>query len=203
MPDQLGDNVGSMSSAHPDSDRFHELLLRARDGDGAALQDAFGVVFAELRGMASSLLARERVGHTLQTTALVNEAYLKLCKQQTVGVAERGQFLAIAAQAMRRILVDHARTRKRQKRGGNGERVGLDEAVLDYENHVGDLLDLDNALERLAEQDPRMSQVVELRFFAGLDAAETAAALDIGQRTCERDWTMARAWLRRQLAPYA
>lgn len=189
-------------SSSPDADRFHELLLRARDGDSGALQDAFGVVFGELRGMASSLLARERVGHTLQTTALVNEAYLKLCKQDTVGVAERGQFLAIAAQAMRRILVDHARTRKRQKRGGGeGARVGLDETVLDYEHRVGDLIDLDDALQRLAEQDARMSQVVELRFFAGLDASEAAAALGIGLRTCERDWTMARAWLRRQLAP--
>ena len=185
----------------PDPDRLLELLKSAKGGDDRAFREAFEVVFAELRTMASTLLARERVGHTLQTTALVHEAFLKLCKQDSMGVEQRGQFLGIAAQAMRRILVDHARTRKRNKRGGNGvaEPLGLDQAVTDYESRAGDLQDLDVALQALAKRDPRMSRVVELRFFVGLDAAETAAALGIGLRTCERDWAMARAWLRKQL----
>ena len=179
---------------------FTRLLVAARNGDHDALQQAFVVVFGELRRMASGLLKQERCGHTLQPTALVNEAYLKLCRQDSTAAAERGQFLAVAAQAMRRMLVDHARTRGRDKRRAPGHQVPLDETVAQYESRASDLVALDEALERLSARDARMGRVVELRFFAGLDPVETASALGIGLRTCERDWTMARAWLRQELA---
>ncbi|MCR9248006.1 MAG: ECF-type sigma factor [bacterium] len=184
-------------SAEPTHD-VTRLLAAARAGDRSAFEAAFTIVLRELRGIAAHLLDRERLDHTLQPTALVNEAWFKLCQQRSVAIEDRTQFLAVAAQAMRRILVDHARTKGRQKRDG-GQRHALDETVLRFENNAIDLLALDEALDRLSERDERMARIVELRFFAGLDPQETSNALGIGLRTCERDWSLARAWLRREL----
>lgn len=194
-----GENRRHMESAEePPSDVTH-LLAAARNGDREAFEHAFTIVLNELRSIASGLLDRERHDHTLQPTALVNEAFVKLCKQRSTAVQDRHHFLAVAAQAMRRILVDHARGRGRHKRAG-GQRIALDETVLQFEERAVDLIALDEALDRLAERDARMARVVELRFFAGLDPREASHALGIALRTCERDWSMARAWLRRELA---
>lgn len=162
--------------------------------------DRFGEVFRELRELAAGLLRHERQSHTLQPTALVHEAWLKLQRQQSPAAEDRQRFLAAAATAMRRILVDHARTRGRQKRGGDAGRAPLDVVGELAAPTTADVVAIDEALDRLAAVDPRMAQVVELRFFAGLDPVETAAVLGTSQRTCERDWAMARAWLRRELA---
>lgn len=175
------------------------LLAAARGGDREAFQQAFTIVLQEMRHIASALLHGERRDHTLQPTALINEAFLKLCAQRSTAVSDRTQFLTVAAQAMRRILVDHARAHRAQKRGG-GERQDLDATVLQFESRVIDLLALDDALDRLSERDERMARIVELRFFAGFDPDETSQALGISLRTCERDWSLARAWLRRELA---
>jgi RNA polymerase sigma factor (TIGR02999 family) len=150
--------------------------------------------------LAGNLLQHERHGHTLQPTALVNEAYLKLSAQRSTACTDRHQFLGVAATAMRRILVDHARTRSRHKRGSGTAPAPL-ELALDAAAPAGtDVVAVDEALQRLAAIDDRMARVVELRFFGGLDLVETAAVLGTSERTCERDWAMARAWLRRELA---
>ena len=174
------------------------LLSAARAGDQQAFQQAFAVVHCELRQLAAGMLGLERRGHTLQPTALVNEAFVKLCKQRSMAVSDRQQFMAVAAQAMRRVLVDHARTHGRQKRDvGNG--APMQSALVPGAPEVVDLVALDDALERLAVCDGRLAQIVELRFFAGLDPMETAAVLGIGLRTCEREWALARAFLHREM----
>ena len=158
----------------------------------------FSAVYAELRKLAASQRRRESPGHSLQTTALVHEAYLRLNGQRGVTWRNRGHFFAIAAHAMRRILVDHARRRKAAKRGGARARLPLDDALLAVAQQV-DLVELDAALDNLERVDPRGAKVVELRFFAGLSVPQVAAALGVSRATIEREWTAARAWLRREL----
>jgi RNA polymerase sigma factor (TIGR02999 family) len=175
------------------------LLRAVTAGDGAAADRLLPVVYDELRRLAHSYLGSERAGHTLTPTALVHEAYLRLAGRGAGLPSERGEFFAVAAQAMRRILVDHARARNAQKRGGDGARVPLDDAVSWFDERRISLPDLDGALARLAERDARKSRLVELRFFAGMTLAQAAEALSIPLRTAERDWSMARAWLQREL----
>lgn len=157
------------------------------------------LVYEELRRLAHSYMRGERPGHTLQTTALVNEAYLRLADYRGIRRQERAHFFAIAARLMRRILIDHARTRARQKRGGGALRLALDEAAVLSPERSRELLALDEALSRLAKLDPRKSRVVELRFFGGLYNDEIAELLDVSVKTVTRDWQMAEAWLRREL----
>jgi RNA polymerase sigma-70 factor, ECF subfamily len=158
------------------------------------------IVYDELRGLAAAYMARERTEHTLQPTALANEAYLRLVGETRIEWKGRAQFLAIAARSMRQILVEHARARAAAKRGGDYARISLSDTSGVFEQSAIDLLDLDEALRALAEVDDRKAQVVELRFFAGLEMKEIAETLKLSLTTVEDDWYMARAWLRRRLA---
>jgi RNA polymerase sigma-70 factor (ECF subfamily) len=189
-------------SIPPSDDDSHEvtrLLRAAREGDRGSLDELLARLYVELRRTASDLLHRERKDHTLQPTALVHETWLKLAGQATLGFQDRAGFFAAAASAMRRILVDHARTRKREKRGGGLAPEPLDETLLAVEQGSGDLIELDAALEQLAGLDSRKAKLVELRFFAGLPTREAAVALSISERQAERDLVFARAWLRNRL----
>lgn len=175
-------------------------LLRTADAEGRALTDRLlPLVYDELHAMAHRHLLRERRGHTLNTTALVNEAYLKLVDQTQVTARGRTYFFGAAARAMRQILVDYARRRNRQKRGGNPVAVSLNEAHLIVDGFAADLIDLDEALDRLAERYPRHARVVECRFFGGLNIEETAEVLGVSPRTVKKDWAFAKAWLYRTL----
>ena len=176
-----------------------QLLVEWGRGDQEALSRLMPLVYDELRRLASRHLRRERPDHTLQTTALVHEAYLKLFDQREVDWQNRGHFFAIAAQLMRRILVDYARSHRAAKRGGAYIKLSLDEAAAMSDEKSADLLALDEALDRLATMDPQQSRVVELRVYGGLSVEETAAALGISPRTVKREWSMARAWLYQQL----
>lgn len=176
-----------------------DLLIAWSGGDDAALEQLMPLVYEELRRLAHSCMRGERPGHTLQTTALVNEAYLRLTHYRGTRGPERTQFFALAAGLMRRVLVEHARTRGRQKRGGRALRVELDEAALLSPGRSREVLELDEALSRLAEFDPRKGRVVELRFFGGLSYEEIAGVLKVSVKTVTRDWQMAEAWLRREL----
>ncbi|HET9039959.1 MAG TPA: sigma-70 family RNA polymerase sigma factor [Gemmatimonadales bacterium] len=171
------------------------LLLAWRAGDATAIDRLFPLVYDELRRIAHRQLSREQVGHTLETTALVHEAYLKLVDQTRAQWSERSQFFAIAARAMRRILVDYARQHVAGKRGGRRERVNLDAETLSLDDRADVLVAVDEALERLREVDERASRVVECRFFGGYTEEETAQALAITDRTVRRDWVRAKAWL--------
>jgi RNA polymerase sigma factor (TIGR02999 family) len=175
------------------------LLERWGGGDEGALEELLPLVYAELRRLAGAYLRREREGHTLQPTALVNEAYLKLVDQRDARWQNRAHFFGVAAQLMRRILVDHARTRKAEKRGGSRFAVTLGHADEVSASPETDLLAVHEALERLAALDPQQARVVELRFFGGLSIEEAAEVLGVGHATVEREWKMARAWLRREL----
>ncbi len=171
-------------------------LLRAwSDGDRRALDDMLPLVYDELHRLAARYLGRERPDHTLQPTALVHEAYLRLVRQREVDWRNRAQFLGLAAGIMRRILVNHARDRAAAKRSGDRERVSLSLVEAPSGGRDLDLLALEAALDRLAELDPRKARVVELRFFGGLTMEEIAAVLEISRATVERDWSFARAWL--------
>ena len=172
-----------------------ELLLDWSNGNQSALDRLMPLVDQELHRLAQHYMRQENPGHTLQTTALVNEAYLRLVDQNRMHWKNRTHFFALSAQLMRRILVDHARKRKYAKRGGNAPKVSLDEAMAVSPERGADLIALDDALERLAAIDPRKSKVVELRFFGGLSVEETAAALGVSEMTVNRDWKMAKAWL--------
>lgn len=175
-------------------------LLRAwRDGDEGALAALVPLVESELRRLARVYMARERQGHTLQTTALINEAYVRLVDAQSVQWQGRAHFLGIAARLMRRVLVDHARTRDGQKRGGAQQRIELDEAIAVSESPDINVLALDRALDALAAVDQRRSRVVEMRFFGGMSVEETADALDVSTDTVKRDWRLAKLWLMREL----
>jgi RNA polymerase sigma-70 factor, ECF subfamily len=178
-----------------------DLLLRAADGEHAALDAVFPLVYDELRRLAHRQLQREATGHTLSTTALVHEAYVRLIDQTRVEWRNRAHFLAIAAMAMRRILVDHARRQRREKRGGALRRVPLEHADVPVEERAAVLVALDDALERLASLDRRQARVVECRFFGGMTEEETATALGIGLRTAKRDWAKARSWLYQEIYP--
>jgi RNA polymerase sigma factor (TIGR02999 family) len=176
------------------------LLRDWSKGDQAALEKLMPLVYGELRKLAGNYLRRERQGHTLQPTALVNEAYLKLIDQRNAKWQNRAQFFGVAAQLMRRILVDHARAHQAAKRGGSDqERLSITSAERIVQQPAVDLLALHEALEELATLDPQQERIVELRFFGGLSIEETGEVLGIGHATVERDWKMARAWLRRKL----
>jgi RNA polymerase sigma factor (TIGR02999 family) len=176
------------------------LLERWSNGDAGVLDDLMPLVYQELRRQASGYLRRERANHTLQPTALINEAYLKLSNVRDVKWQNRSHFFAIAAQVMRRILVDYARERNREKRGGAAENLPLEEAftVVSQEKDV-DLVVLDEALNRLATFDERQAKVVELRYFSGLSVEETAEVLRVSNATVRRDWNMAKAWLHQEI----
>jgi RNA polymerase sigma-70 factor, ECF subfamily len=175
------------------------LLVDWGKGDPAALDELLPLVYEELRRVAGSYMRRESQGHTLQTSALVNEAYLRLVDQRNVQWQNRAHFFGVAAQLMRRILVDHARSRTRVKRGGGVQMVSLEEqAVISKE--VAEVIALDQALTQLAEMDPRKSQIVEMKFFGGLTNEEVAEVLKVTSRTVEREWRKARAWLNRAIS---
>jgi RNA polymerase sigma-70 factor (ECF subfamily) len=178
-----------------------ELLQAWSRGDATALDRLVPLVYQELRRLAHRYLRRERADHTLQTTALVNEAYLRLVDSRRVRWQDRAHFLAVSAQLMRRILVDFARGRNYQKRGGGWQRVPVDEALGIGHTADVDLVALDDALETLAAIDSRKSRVVELRFFGGLTAEETAEVLKVSADTVLRDWQFAKSWLARELQP--
>lgn len=176
------------------------MLQEWGDGNADALDRLMPVVYDELRRQASRFLRKERQGHTLQTTALIHEAFIKLLGQEDVAWQNRSHFFAIASQAMRRILVDHARTRHREKRGGAAEDLPLDDAFqIGAPQKSMDLVALDEALTRLEQFDPRQARVVELRYFSGLTNDETAEILNVSNATVRNDWTIAKAWLRAEL----
>jgi RNA polymerase sigma-70 factor, ECF subfamily len=175
-------------------------LLRAwSDGNDGALEQLVPLVEAELRRLARIYMARERRGHTLQTTALVNEAFVRLVDTKGLRWQDRAHFLGISARLMRRVLVDHARSRGYQKRGGGAQRVTLTDALAAAPDSSLHLIDLDRALEALEAKDPRKARTVELRFFGGLSVEETAAVLHVSTDTIKRDWRLAKLWLLREL----
>lgn len=177
-----------------------QLLVDWRNGDQEALNQLMPLVYEELRRMANYYMRNERKGHTLQTSALVNEAYLRLVDHENIQWQNRSHFFGLAAQAMRRILVDHARSRNYQKRGGGAEQVSLDEAATLAEDRAAELIALDDALQELAKFDQRKSRIVEMRYFGGLSGEEVAEALGISTATVSRDWETAKAWLLRELS---
>ena len=180
-------------------DNITELLVGYGRGDKKALDKLMPIVYEELRRQAARYLRKEQPGHTLQTTALIHEAYVRLVDQRHVQWQNRAHFFGIAAQLMRRILVDHARTKKRVKRGGSDVKVSIDDANVAVKGQDLDVVALDEALQRLAEIDEQQSRVVELRFFSGLTVEETAEVMGISKATVKRDWSMAKAWLHREL----
>jgi len=182
------------------AENITELLFGYSRGDKDALDKLMPIVYDELRRQAARYLRREQAGHTLQTTALIHEAYVRLVDQHNVQWQNRAHFFGIAAQMMRRILVDHARTKKRAKRGGSGVRVSLADANVAVPSQDLDVVAVDEALNRLAEIDEQQSRVVELRYFSGLTVEETAAVMGISPATVKRDWSMAKAWLHRELS---
>ena len=183
----------------PGSSDITHLLSDWSNGNQAALEQLLPLVYDELHRLAAKYMSRERAGHTLQTTALVNEAYLRLADQKSARWKDRAHFFAVASKVMRQILIDHARTHARAKRGGGGTRISLDEVAVISKERAADLLELDEALRKLAEMDQRKSEVVELRFFGGLTIEEAAEVLKVTPKTVTRDWSMARAWLFREL----
>ena len=184
----------------PQQHEITQLLIAWSGGDRHALDELYPLVYDELHRLARRYLSKEKKGHTLQTTALINEAYVRLVAQKNTNWANRSHFFAISAQIMRRILIDHARSHAYQKRGGHQQRVSLDETATLETRGAAELVRLDDALTTLAEIDPRRSRVVELRYFGGLNNDEIAEALQISPNTVTRDWNMARAWLHQQLA---
>lgn len=173
------------------------LLLDWSDGDKDALDKLMPVVYQELRRLARYYMRRERAGHTLQTSALVNEAYLRLIDYKRMNWQNRAHFFAVASQAMRRILVEHARARKVDKRGGGAQKVSLDEAAVVSAEQASELIALDDALTSLESLDERKARIVELRYIGGLSIEETAEVLDISAATVQREWRGAKAWLYR------
>jgi RNA polymerase sigma factor (TIGR02999 family) len=184
----------------PTSHEITQLLLAWSEGDKQALDRLVPLVYDELRRLAQNYMRKERAGQTLQTTALIHEAYLRLIDADRVQWRNRAHFFGIAARLMRQILVARARERGCQKRGGGAERVSLDEAMVIDERLDEDLVALDEALGELSQFDARMAQVVEMRFFGGSTEEEIAAALDVSTKTVRRDWRLARSWLRRKLS---
>jgi RNA polymerase sigma factor (TIGR02999 family) len=186
--------------ATPPSQEVTELLLAWNSGDELALEKLMPLVYDELHRLAHRYLGGERQGHLLQTTALVNEAYLRLVDSSRVQWQNRAHFFAVSAQLMRRVLVDFARARNYQKRGGAAVQISLDEVLIGSTERSADLVALDDALTALAQTDERASRVVELRFFGGLSIEETAEALKISPETVKRDWQWAKAWLLREIS---
>ena len=183
----------------PSPSKVTQLLHDWSDGDREALDKLLPIVYEELRRQAARYLQRERPRHTLHTTALIHEAYLRLIDQKDVRWQNRAHFFGIAAQLMRRILVDHARSRQAAKRGGSDIKLPLEEGMIVAEREVN-LVALDEALDRLAAIDPQQSRVVELRFFSGLSVEETAEVIGVSTRTIKRDWNVEKAWLRREIS---
>ena len=177
-----------------------ELLIKWSKGDKAALDELMPVIHSELRRLARRYMARERPGHTLQTTALINEAYVRLVDQQGVEWQDRAHFFAVAAQIMRHILVDHARKYQSEKRGAGLQKIALDDVAVANQERASELIALDEALDALAALDPRQSQIVELRFFGGLTVEETAEVMKLAPITVMREWRLAKAWLRDAIA---
>lgn len=191
-------DLGVLGMPEFPSQTLHKLLANWQAGDQKALEALVPLVYRELHGLAHHYLRGERPDHTLQTTALINEAYLRLVQQGPFRAQNRAQFVAVAATLMRQILVDYARSHRSAKRG-NDCKVTLHDDLAAVKNEGMDVLALDDALKLLAERDPQQSRIVELRFFAGLTVEETAAVLEISPATVKRDWSMARAWLLRQI----
>ena len=188
-----------MTPPSPGAGEVTGLLRAWRDGDERALEELVPLVEAELRRLARAYMGRERRGHTLQATALVNEAFVRLTDARSVRWQDRAHFLGISARLMRRVLVDHARARGYHKRGGGAQRVTLTDALVMVPAQSLDLVALDRALEELAAVDGRKSRVIELRFFGGLSVEETAEVLKISPTTVKREWRLARAWLYSEL----
>ena len=176
-----------------------QLLVAWGEGDEAARDELMAAVYHELHQLAHNYMKRESPGHTLQTSALVNEAFLRLVDQKNVRWQNRAHFFGLAAQMMRRILVDYARSRRYAKRGGGLRDLSLDEALTVSQERTEQVVVLDETLDRLAEFDRRKSKIVELRFFAGMNVEETAEILGVSAATVMRDWTLAKAWLRREM----
>lgn len=189
-----------MKQSHEKSPDITRILQEWSDGNTEVLDDLMPLIYDELRRQASRFLRKERDNHTLQTTALINEAYLKLIDQKNVKWQNRAHFFAIASTAMRRILVDYARERHREKRGGSAEDLPLDEVfqIASTEKNI-DLLALDEALRRLAKFDARQARVVELKYFGGLSNDETAEVLGVSNATVRLDWNLAKAWLKQEI----
>jgi RNA polymerase sigma factor (TIGR02999 family) len=183
----------------PKPDDVTQLLIAWGQGDQAAMDQLMPLVYDELRRLAKSHMRRERGANTLQTTALVHEAYLRLVDQKESNWQNRSHFFAIAAKMMRRILVDHARARQSRKRGGDARQVAFDEALEVSGERAAEMVALDEALTELAEFDERKSRMVELRFFGGLSIEETAEVLGVSPGTVMRDWTLAKTWLQRRI----
>lgn len=178
-----------------DSGTVTQLLLDHRRGDDEALDRLFPLIYDELRRMAHRILRGERAGHTLSTTALVHECYLNVADRTVCSFQDRAHFLAVAARAMRHLLIDYARRRTAQKRGGVQHRVTLDDHMISVDEQAADLMAVHHALDELSSRSPRMGKVVECRFFGGLTIEETARAVGISKRTVQRDWKRARAYL--------
>jgi RNA polymerase sigma-70 factor (ECF subfamily) len=176
-----------------------QLLAEWSDGNQSALDELYPLVYEELHKLARRYMSRERKGHTLQTTALINEAYVRLVDQRNVHWANRSHFFAISAQIMRRILIDHARRHAYAKRGGGAQQVSLEEVAIVAAEKSAEIIRLDEALKILAKMDPRRCHVVELRYFGGLNNEEIAGVLKVSENTVTRDWNLARAWLHQQL----
>lgn len=192
----VSDRFGGRMTADDD---ITGMLVAASGGDADAARRLAGLVYDELRRRAEALMRRESPGHTVQATILVHDAYLKLIHQERAGWTDRNHFFAVAAQTMRRLLVDHARARQRDKRGGGRVKVSLDERLGLSSHADADVLAVDQALTRLEALDPQQARIVELRFFGGLTVAEVAQQLEISKRAVEAEWTMIAAWLRREL----
>jgi RNA polymerase sigma-70 factor, ECF subfamily len=183
----------------PHQHEITQLLAEWSDGNQSALDELYPLVYEELHRLARRYMSRERKGHTLQTTALINEAYVRLVDQKNVHWANRSHFFAISAQIMRRILIDHARRHAYAKRGGGAQQVSLEEVAVVAREQSAEIIRLDEALKILAKMDPRRCHVVELRYFGGLSNEEIAEVLKVSENTVTRDWNLARAWLYQQL----
>jgi RNA polymerase sigma factor (TIGR02999 family) len=197
MEDRLYDSPNSKEQSRGE---VTDLLVKWSEGDNDALEKLLPIVYAELRRIADGYLRRERSGHTLQPTALVHEAYMRLIKAQGLEWKNHEQFFGIAANLMRQILVDHARASSAAKRGGSAPNFQLEEALTISADSDDNLLLLDEALNKLATIDPQAARIVELRYFAGLTIEETAEVLKISPMTIKREWATARAWLHREIA---
>jgi RNA polymerase sigma factor (TIGR02999 family) len=190
----------AIQMTQPPTHELTQLLNAWSEGDRAALDKLTPFVYEELRRLAHSYMNRERKGHTLQTTALVHEAYLRLFNREQIHWQNRAHFFAIAAQLMRCILVDHARGHASQKRGGKAQMVSLDEAAVISQEQASEVIALDEALQGLAAIDPQQSRIVELRFFGGLSVDETAEVLSLSPATIKREWSSAKLWLHREIS---
>ncbi|HKX83969.1 MAG TPA: sigma-70 family RNA polymerase sigma factor [Pyrinomonadaceae bacterium] len=187
------------SGVGDDHQQITKLLLAWREGEPAALDRLMPIVYDELKRLASAYMRRQKPGHSLQTVDLVNEAYMRLIDSSRVNWQDRNHFYAIASQIMRRLLVDSARKRNSQKRGGGRAQITLDDNLEVAGGAGTDIVALDEAMKRLAALNPRQSRIIELRYFGGLTEEETAEVLGLSSRTIRRDWTVARAWLFREL----